>query len=66
MSNTALKRDMDLVKVEMDSDSESQPEDSSTEAQETDLKQERLPAPFTFVAVTEVVSADDKTLLLDL
>jgi hypothetical protein len=61
MSNTALKRDMDLVKVELDSDSESQPETSSTEARQADLKQERLPAPFTFVAVTEVVSADDIT-----
>jgi hypothetical protein len=61
MSNIALKRDMDLVKVELDSDSESQPETSSTEAQQTDLKQEKFPAPFTFVAVTEVVSADDVT-----
>jgi hypothetical protein len=61
MSNTALKRPMDLVKVELDSDSESQPETSSNEAQQTDLKQEKLLAPFTFVAVTEVVSADDIT-----
>jgi hypothetical protein len=59
MSNTALKRNMDLVKVELDSDSESQPETSSTEAQQTDLKREELPAPFTFVGVTEVVSAED-------
>jgi hypothetical protein len=58
MSNSALKRNMDFVKVELDSDSESQPETSSTEAQQTDLKQEKPPAPFTFVAVTEVVSAD--------
>lgn len=59
MSNTTLKRSMDLVKVELDSDSESQPETSSTETQETDLKQEKPPAPFAFVAVTEVVSAED-------
>lgn len=50
---------MDLVKVELDSDSESQSKTACTEAQQTDLKQENLPAPFTFVAVREVVSSVD-------
>jgi hypothetical protein len=59
MSNTALKQNMDLVKVELDSDSESQPEMSPTEEQQTDLKQEKVPAPFAFVAVTEMVSTYD-------
>jgi hypothetical protein len=52
---------MDLVKVELDSDSDSQPEMSPTEAQQNDLKQERIPAPFAFVAVTEIVSTYDIT-----
>ena len=60
MSNTVLKHVMDLVKVELDSDNESQPETSCTKVQQADLKQENHHAPFVFVAVTEVVSVDDK------
>jgi hypothetical protein len=59
MSNAVLKHRMDLVKVELDSDNESQSETSCTEAQQTDLKQEKLPAPFTFVAVREMVSSEE-------
>jgi hypothetical protein len=58
MSNTVLKHIMDLVKVELDSDNDSQPETLGTETQHIDLKQEKLPSPFTFVAVREVVSVD--------
>jgi hypothetical protein len=64
MSNTVLKHVMDLVKVELDSDNESQPETSCTKAQQADLKQENHHAPFVFVAVTEVVSADDATFIV--
>jgi hypothetical protein len=58
MSNTVLKHIMDLVKVELDSDNESLSENSCSEAQRIGLKQEKLPAPFTFVAVKEVVSSE--------
>jgi hypothetical protein len=64
MSNTVMKHAMELVKVELDSDNESQPEISCTKAQQADLKQENHDAPFVFVAVTEVVSVDDTTFIV--